>query len=178
MRGRALRVRALARAAPRAAARAFTALRNAQQGPVRADARAPAARSCNDCFERHAAAFANGELRLIEARKGLLYCPMRTEAGDGCAAPAFTLKQLQSRSATALESYIAMREKLTEKAAIDTAHATAARQAAFDAGRSPVERGIDFVRGMLNEKCPGCLQACPGCASFGLWEGGPTSHSL
>ena len=168
MRGRALRVRALASAAPRAAARARAAPRSANQGPVRTDARAPAARSCHECFEGHAAAFANGELRLIEARKGLLYCPMRTVAGDGCAAPPFTLKQLQSRSAAALESYIAMREKLTEKAAIDTAHATAAKRMAQDASRSPVERGVEFVRDMLNEKCPGCQQVRPGCAAFEL----------
>jgi hypothetical protein len=90
---------------------------------------------------------------------------MRTERGEGCRAPAFTVKQLQSRSAATLESYMAMREKLTEKNAIDTALATAARRDAREAARTPVERGIDFVREMLNEKCPGCDQVRPRCVS-------------
>ena len=153
-----------ARRNPRRGPRARVGRQAQSRAPSRLTRALRAARSCHDCFERHAAAFANGELRLIEARKGLLYCPMRTEAGTGCSAPPLTLKQLQSRSAKTLESYIAMREKLTEKAAMDTAQATAARQAACDAGRSPVERGAEFVCNMLNDKCPGCNHVRPGFA--------------
>lgn len=139
---------------------------------ARADA--PRPRSCNDCFDDHAALFNAGDLKLIQARKGLLYCPLRSEDGKGCAAPAFVMEELRNRSAKTLELYIKTREKLTVKQTMDEAQREAARLLEADAGLSADERavkhGVEAVQKLLNDACPVCKQVrgCPIFSSVAL----------
>jgi hypothetical protein len=118
------------------------------------------ARSCDACFERHAASFAGSDPQVIGARRGQLHCPLHTGAKEGCAAPPFSMEELKLRSAATLESCMTARVKLAEKETNDAGKAAAAARDAAQAQLQPEDKALlcarEAVDKLLCEACPGC----------------------